>query len=163
MHSMTSIIESPQARLVASRKALVRQMGRQDGRTDNEMPDGLHGSSGGQADDAQRSPARHSTWQVFSQALLAWWQHHPVQVAVDIGRPFLNNYARSRPLQLVGIAAGVGAALVLVKPWRLVSITGLAVAALKSTKLSSSLLSLLPRAAPNAHDQQTQKTLKDTL
>ena len=90
------------------------------------------------------------------QAAQAWWQHHPVQIAVDIGRPFLTNYARDKPIQLLAIAAGVGAAAVLVKPWRLVSVTGLAVAAFKSTKISSPLLSLLPRAGlRNSADKKT--------
>ena len=116
MRPMTDTPDSPQARLVASRKALVRQMARDDGRADTDMPNGLDGSNHAQMDDAHKTTARSGAWQVFTQAVLAWWQHHPVQVAVDIGRPFLNKYAREKPLQLVGIAAGVGAALVLVKP-----------------------------------------------
>lgn len=150
---MTDTPDSPQARLNASRKALVRQMGRADGRADNDMHDSNHA----QMDDAHTTTGRSGAWQVLSQAVLAWWQHHPVQVAVDIGRPFLNNYARQKPLQLVSIAAVVGAGLALVKPWRLVSVTGLAVAALKSTGLSTTLLSLLPRAAPPSYSKQTQQ------
>ena len=84
-----------------------------------------------------------------------------MHLVIDIGRPFLNNYARDKPLQLLGIAAGSGAAAVLVKPWRLVSVTGLAVAVLRSTKLSSTLLSLLPRAAPDRYARRTQQSPKD--
>ena len=84
-----------------------------------------------------------------------------MQLAIEIGRPFLDNYARDKPVQLLGIAAGVGAAAVLVKPWRLVSVTGLAIAVLKSTKLSSTLLSLLSRAAPDRYARRTQQSLKD--
>jgi hypothetical protein len=144
-HAMTPTPDSPQARLAASRKALIRQMARDDGSFDDA--DSLHEP----AADAGRGSQRSGTWQVLSQAVMAWWQHHPVQIAVDIGRPFLNNYARDKPLQLLGLAAGVGAAIVLVKPWRLVSITGLGLAALRSTKVSGTLLSLLPRTAPNQH------------
>ena len=166
MYSMTPTSDTPQARLAASRKALVRQMAREGGRADHDMPNGSYGSydsDNTQTADTHPGAQRSSTWQVLTQAVMAWWQHHPVQVAVDIGRPFLSNYARDKPLQLLGIAAGVGAAAVLVKPWRLVSITGLAVAALKSTKLSSTLLSLLPRAAQRPYAKQTQQhTTKDT-
>lgn len=158
---MTPTTDSPQARLAASRKALVRQMVRDDGRADPDAPNGFHGSDSTQTNDAHPGTERSSTWQVFTQAVMAWWQHHPVQMAVDIGRPFLNNYARDKPLHLIGIAAGVGAAAVLIKPWRLVSITGLAVAALKSTKLSTTLLSLLPRAAPRPYPRQTEQPTKD--
>ena len=85
-----------------------------------------------------------------------------MQVAVDIGRPFLNNYAHDKPLQLLGIAAGAGAAAVLVKPWRLVSVTGLALALFKSPKLSHSLLLLLPgRSAKQYSGQAQQQTPKD--
>ena len=88
---------------------------------------------------------------------MAWWQHHPVQMAVDIGRPFLNNYARTKPVQLLGMAAVAGAAVVLVKPWRLVSITGLALAAFKSTNLPGTLLSMVTgaKSRPDARRQPT--------
>lgn len=160
-YPMTPTPDSPQNRLTASRKALVRQMTRANGRIDNDAQDGLYGSANSAADGNRNTDERSGMWQVFTQAVTAWWQHHPVQVAVDIGRPFLNNYARDKPVQLLGIAAGVGAAVVLIKPWRLVSITGLAVAALKSTKLSSTLLSMLPRAAPTQYSRQVQHPLKD--
>lgn len=160
---MTPTSDSPQTRLAASRKALVRQMARDDGRADDDTPNGFYSSSHGQMNDAQPGADRNSTWQVFTQAVMAWWQHHPVQVAVDIGRPLLNSYARDKPLRLLGIAAGVGAAAVFIKPWRLVSLTGLAAAALKSTNLSATVLSLLPRAAPQGYSKQTQQPTKDTL
>ena len=173
---MTSVIptsDSPQLRLMASRKALVRQMarvsgngdyrpngagryrpnGRGDDHFDSVNADGLldanHDTAG---TDSARS--RSSTWQLITQAVMAWWQHHPAQIAVDVGRPFLMNYAQKKPLQLLGIAAGLGAAAVLVKPWRLVSITGLAVAAFKSSRISSTLLSLLPRAAARSQSDK---------
>lgn len=160
---MTPSPDSPQARLAASRQALVRQMAGDDGRAGNDASNDFQGSNHDQTNDARPGTERSSTWQILTQAVMAWWQHHPVQVAFDIGRPFLNNYARDKPLQLVGIAAGVGAAAVLIKPWRLVSVTGLAVAALRSTKLSSTLLSLLPRAAPQQYSRQTQQSTKDKL
>ena len=158
---MTPIPDSPQTRLAASRKALSRYMARHDDRTDSDASDSSHNSGDTQWADAHPDTSRSSTWHVLTQAVLAWWQHHPVQVAVDIGRPFLNNYARDKPVHLLGIAAGIGAAAILVKPWRLVSVTGLVVAALKSTRLSTTLLSMLPRAAPRSDSRQTQQPTKD--
>lgn len=141
---MTPPPESPQARLAVSRNALVRQMVRGDGCVGNDTPNGPDSSDYAQAGGGYEGADRSSVWHVFTQAAMAWWQHHPAQVAIQIGRPLLNSYAREKPLQLLGIAAGVGAAAVLVKPWRLVSATGLAAALLKSTKPSTALLSLLP-------------------
>ena len=158
---MTPMPDSPQIRLAASRKALSRYMERHDGRGDNITSDTLPDSGGTQGPDAHPNKGRSSTWHILTQGLLAWWQHHPLQIAVDIGRPFLNNYARDKPVQMLGIAAGIGAAAILVKPWRLISVTGLVVAALKSTRLSTTLLSLLPRAAGHSDSRQTQPTSKD--
>lgn len=159
---MTPAPDSAQVRLVASRKALVRQMARVNGDDAYDAQNDLRGTGHSQTDDAQPGSQRSSVWQIFSHAAKAWWQYHPVQVAVDIGRPFLSSYARDKPLRLLGIAAAVGAVAVLVKPWRLVSFTGLAIALFKTPKLSASLLSLLPRAAPNRYSSQTQQPSKDT-
>ena len=153
--SMTSIPDTPLARLVASRKALVSQMARASGRPDTDVSNSTDELDKATVD-THLNTELSGTWQILVQAVRAWWQHHPAHLAVDIGRPFLNKFAQDKPMQLLGIAAGVGAAVVLIKPWRLVSITGLAVAAFKSTNLSSTLLSMLPRAAPrrNARDAQ---------
>ena len=153
--AMTPTADTPLARLVASRKALVSQMARAAGRPDTDLSNGSDKLDKATIDTTLNTELS-GTWQILIQAVRAWWQHHPAHLAVDIGRPFLNKYAQDKPMQLLGIAAGVGAAVVLIKPWRLVSLTGLAVAAFKSTNLSSTLLSMLPRAAPrrNARDAQ---------
>ena len=153
---MTPTFDSPQARLAASRKALLRQM------AGNEAPNGSDSSSNGQPTDESTHSQRSSMWQILAQAVTAWWQHHPAQIAIDIGRPFLSNYAKDKPFQLLGIAAGIGAAAVVIKPWRLVSVTGLALSAMKSTRLSTTLLSLLPRAIPKHHANQTEQPLNKT-
>ena len=159
MASVTPTSDSPQSRLAASRKALVRQMTRANGRPENNGPGGLpetnHETTG-----VDLNGERSNTWQVITQAAMAWWQHHPLQIAIDIGRPFLANYARDKPMQLLAISASVGAAAVLVKPWRLVSVTGLIMATFRSTKLSSTLLSLLPRAAPRPPAEKIQQPSK---
>lgn len=153
---MKSTPVSPQARLVASRQALVRQMSRDEDGMSDDATHGLNSSRHQQQTaDTQDRAGRSSSWQIFTQAVGAWWQNHPAQFAIDIGRPYLNSYARDKPLQLLGIAAGIGAAAVLVKPWRLVSATGLAVSLLKSTRLPAALLSLLPRRPIPAAQQQS--------
>ena len=158
--SMTPAADTPQARLDASRKALVRQMARTDGRPDKDLTNGSNESNQATVD-----PSLHTgfggTWQILMQAFRAWWQNHPAQLAVDIGRPFLSKFAQDKPMQLLGIAAGVGAAVVLIKPWRLVSLTGLAIAAFKSTNMSGTLLSMLTRSVPRQNTRQEQQPPKE--
>lgn len=90
------------------------------------------------------SPASISGWlAVARHSVRAWWEFHPVRVVGAVAEPVLAEYARQRPIKLIGIAAGVGAVLVVTRPWRLVSVGGLAVAALKSSQLSNFALSLL--------------------
>jgi hypothetical protein len=136
-------------------------MMRVNGRLDDDLQDNFQGSTNPAAN-GDRSTERGGAWQLFTQAVANWWQHHPLQIAVDVGKPFLNSFARDKPLQLLGVAAGVGAAVVLIKPWRLVSMTGLALAAFRSTRLSSTLLSMLPRATTQQYSSQVQQPLKDT-
>jgi len=88
---------------------------------------------------------------VARDALHSWWQFHPARTAVAIAQPVLAEYAHRRPLKLLGIAAGVGATLVVVRPWKLVSVGGLAVTALKSSQVSSLALSMLASRQKNTH------------
>ena len=89
-------------------------------------------------------PASLSGWlAVARHSVRAWWEFHPVRVVGAVAEPVLAEYARKRPIKLLGIAAGVGAVLVVTRPWRMVSVGGLAVAALKSSQLSNFALSFL--------------------
>ncbi len=44
---------------------------------------------------------------------------------LHILQPVVADYARSNPLKTLGIAAGVGAAIVILKPWRLITLGSL--------------------------------------
>lgn len=118
----------------------------QDGRPasgQNRNEDGLqngHSSSG-----------KSKAWQTVKRTMRMWWQHHPAQLAIDLAKPVLDNYAREKPLQLIGLAAGAGAAAVLIRPWRLMSMTGLLMATIKSTELPGLLLSLLSKQPQPIH------------
>lgn len=48
-----------------------------------------------------------------------------------IFQPVVTDYAKSNPMKTLGIAAGIGAAIVVLKPWRLITIGSL-LAVLKS-------------------------------
>ena len=91
---------------------------------------------------AARSSA--SGWLAIARhSIRAWWEFHPARVVGVVAEPVLKEYAQHRPFKLIGIAAGLGALLVVTRPWRMVSLGGLAVAALKSSQVSNFALSFL--------------------
>lgn len=148
MASLTA--PTPQERLANSRKAIVRHMSRDDKQLhDGEEQGGMPGE-----EDAAYA-AGGGTWGIFKQAIGAWWHHHPVSVAFSLARPVIGRYAEDKPLQLLGIAAAAGAAAVVLKPWRLVSLGSVLLATLKSTEISGALLSMLSR--PSQDNEQTQQ------
>lgn len=130
---------SPQDRLAVSRQAILSYM-----TTGGDAPAGQRRQAS--SDDAPNADATgpgRGAWQAIQRAVRVWWHHHPAQLALDVAKPVLGRYAEEKPYQLLGIAAVTGAAVVLIRPWRLVSITGLALAALKSSHASELFLSLL--------------------
>jgi hypothetical protein len=140
---------SPQQRLALSRRAIVRHMN-QDRRAHDEEEAGEDNF-----DDAP--PEGGGTWHLIKHTVRAWWRHHPAHVAIDLARPVLGRYAEDKPLKLLGIAAGIGALAVVIKPWRLVSMTGLLLATLKSSEMSGALLSMLSN-----HGAANADTTKET-
>lgn len=148
MASLTSTALTPQERLANSRKAIVRHMSREQSR-DDEAQDGAGDNDAANAESG-------GTWGIFKQAIGAWWHHHPVSVAFSLARPVICRYAEEKPLQLLGIAAAAGAAAVVLKPWRLVSLGSVLLATFKSSEISGALLSMLSR--PSQDNEQTQRT-----
>lgn len=140
---------TPQERLANSRKAIVRHMSREQSHGD-ETQDGTV------QDDAAYA-ASGGTWDIFKQAIGAWWHHHPVSVAFSLARPVIGRYAEDKPLQLLGIAAAAGAAAVVLKPWRLVSLGSVLLATLKSSEISGALLSMLSRPAQDNEQTQSKR------
>lgn len=80
------------------------------------------------------------------RALGTWWRHHPAHMGLELATPMLSSYARRKPMQFLGIAAALGATFVVVRPWRLISATGIVVALLKSSQLSGLLMSAMSAA-----------------
>lgn len=154
---------TPQQRLAVSRRAIVQSMNRDHHEhSHDEAPEGASSrpaeeavrASGG----ASRSNQKHSSgfnglWRVVRRTASGWWRSHPASLAVDVVQPMVENYARANPLKLIGIAAAVGALVVTAKPWRLISVTGILVAALRSTQMSSLITSVLssPPTDPRDH------------
>ena len=58
-------------------------------------------------------------WLSAAQGLLsAWWRRHPVHIALEVGTLLLERTVRQRPLPTLAVAAGLGAALIVLRPWR---------------------------------------------
>lgn len=101
---------SPAQRLEASRARLRNAI---EARRSGQRQEGLPSASEG--------------WLPWLQtALAAWWSRHPLnglaQVAADVGGPaargVLAPEAERHPLRLVALAAGAGALVVALRPWR---------------------------------------------
>nr|WP_311732010.1 hypothetical protein [Variovorax paradoxus] len=130
---------TPQQRLVISRRALIQQ---------------LRGSEAA-ADASPSASARHPRprrenvldqvpWtSVARNVAQRWWRRHPANAVGQLARPLLDRYAREQPATLMAAAAAAGALVVLVKPWRLLSITAVLAAALKTSDVADLVTTLM--------------------
>jgi hypothetical protein len=152
--TMSSHLEfSPQDRLALSRRAILRHMTQESG---TSVDHSRLEERGTEHDDSGNRQAT-GTWALIKHALNVWWRNHPAHIALELAEPALKQYAQKKPVQLLLTSAATGAALVLVRPWRLVSMTGLMLSTLKSSQLSTLALSLLsdrPKSTTNTKDSQ---------
>jgi hypothetical protein len=134
-------------KLARTRLAIVDHIHRRDARHDRAQE-----RQDGEADNGEwqeEEPRRHGPAGWFSSlrnAAGAWWRHHPARMGVELATPALSQYAHRKPLQFLAIAAAVGAVTVVARPWRLISVTGLLVALLKSSQLSGLVMSAMSAA-----------------
>lgn len=127
---------TPQERLAISRKAIIRHMKRHHVEHESQSNEELE-------EEDTISHASYSKLSLIKHALKVWWHRHPASMAVELSRPLLSEYARAHPFRLLGGSAAAGAAIAVLRPWRLLSAGGLVGAALKSSGLSSALISTL--------------------
>lgn len=125
---------SPQQRLANSRQTIVRHM------AGGTLPEDSSGIS--PYTDVGEHQNGIGTWDLVKQAGAIWWHDHPAHTALDVAKPLVRNYAEKEPFKLLGISAGIGAAVVVARPWRLISLTGLLLATLKSPELSGVMRSV---------------------
>lgn len=139
MAAMSSTqLPTPQERLAISRKAIVRHMTRDD-RT-MARPDDESYQIG---DESGLGTSESNFWHsALARAVRTWWRRHPVSMAVDVATPVVGRYAKNHPFKLLGVAVASGAAMVIIRPWRLLSVGGLLLAAIKSAAVPSVLMSL---------------------
>ena len=130
-------------RLERSRLAILEHIHRKEERRHQASRADDQPSVGERMDRARAAGGGGAWFEQARDALESWWRYHPAHVALDVARPALAAYARRKPGQYVGIAAAAGAALLLLRPWRLVSVTGVLFALLKSPQLAGLVLSAL--------------------
>lgn len=124
-------------RLARTRQAILEHIARKQRKHDprEENAQGFAGMDGGYPDEDPPDPG--SGWFGHLQhGVRTWWRYHPAHMMVDLATPMMRGYARRKPLQLLGISLAAGAALTFVRPWRLISVTTILVAILKSSQLS---------------------------
>lgn len=147
-------------KLDRSRQAIVDQLRSKNRRgSRREDKQGTeHQEIGYQARADQDDPARRTFgWAGrLRYATRSWWRHHPAHMAVEMVTPALQDYAHHRPGRLLAISAALGAAVVVARPWKLISATGLLVAILKSSQISTLVMSAMS-AADYQRDEERQR------
>src|SRR6478736_3376369 len=122
-------------KLALSRLAILQHAQRRERRRDRQAEPEF--APLGEEDDARDPPASGGGWfGHMKQAIKTWWRYHPAHMVADLAAPVLQTYAERKPVQLLAISAAAGAALMLARPWKLISLTTVAVAVLKSSQLS---------------------------
>lgn len=145
-------LQSARERLAQTRRELMRHMGQQAGHAPAPAASGSQERETGPGPqnpgDVRREGEPQSQGSGWRQGLRAWWRSQPAHLALELGQPVFEKYARAHPIKVLALSAGAGAVVVLARPWRLISVTGVLVAALKSAQLSSLASDVLrsPRA-----------------
>lgn len=148
-----SNVLTPQQRLAISRRALVRQL--QGGEAAPEDPN-VYGQ-----DDADAGVARpqgtlssmgKGWFSIARRVGERWWRRHPANAVGQLAYPLLQRHAREQPYKVLGIAAGIGALLVVTKPWRLLSVTAIAAAVLKTSDIADLVTTLMHNNATSRKD-----------
>ncbi|KQP37426.1 hypothetical protein [Pseudorhodoferax sp. Leaf274] len=132
---------TPRERLELTRNALARQLAR---RRRPGLP----------AEDPELAQQQGMVPRM-RRAARVWWHSHPIHNAVDFARPALQDYADDKPYRLVGMAAGAGAALALLRVWHLLPLTGVAFALMKSSDLKATARSFV--ATPLSGDNDPRE------
>lgn len=134
---------TPQQRLAISRRALLRQL-HGDHPEETLPPPYAYDDDQDDAYAYQPRSGEHVAWVSVARRLgERWWRRHPANAVGQLAKPLLKRYAREQPFKVLGTAAGIGAAVVLIKPWRLLSITAVLAAVLKTSDIADLVTTLM--------------------
>ena len=125
-------------KLARSRQAILDHVARRQRRHDPRMETADGFSEPGEPpyeDDPAQDPG--SGWfGHMKHVVRTWWRYHPAHMVVDLASPLMREYARQKPVQLLGISLAAGAVLTFARPWKLISVGTIIVALLKSGQLT---------------------------
>ena len=119
-------------KLAQTRLAIIAHIQRREqrssgraGRHERAAADAGTGTEADWEQDLEKEPhGRVRDWYHRARRMAsAWWRHHPAHAGLDLATPVLSSFAARRPVAYLGISALVGAAFVIARPWRLVSVT----------------------------------------
>ncbi|MCD6076910.1 MAG: hypothetical protein K0R89_848 [Ramlibacter sp.] len=125
-------------KLARTRQAILEHVARRERRHDprEETAQGFAEAGSPPYDDDDIPDPGEGWFGHMKHAVRTWWRYHPAHMAVELVTPFARNYARRKPVQLLGISLAAGAVLTFARPWKLISIGTILVAVLKSGQLS---------------------------
>ncbi len=134
-------------RLARSRLALIEQVQGKE-RQHESKGERQEREQSGESGPGQSDTGRNgSHWFDTVKAMAgSWWRQHPAHVGLELATPLLSAYAAKKPVQFLGIAAALGAVVVVVRPWRLITAGGVLAALLKSNQISSMVMSAMSAA-----------------
>jgi hypothetical protein len=153
--SSSSFALTAQERLALSRRALVRQL--QGGRPEPSVSESIgygDGNTNYENEAYVGKGDRPGLLDRFAWTSMAkrvgqrWWRRHPANTVGQLAQPLLEHYARQQPFKLVAIATAAGAVLVLAKPWRLLSVTAVIAAVMKTSDIADVVNTLMQNRVP---------------
>lgn len=134
-------------RLARTRLALIEHVHRKEARPGRAQALRARGEKeDGEQWEAAEAAAASGGGGWFSRvgrAAKSYWRHHPARVGLQVATPLLSQFARRKPVAYVGIAVAAGALLMVARPWRLVSVTGVLLALAKSPQLAGVVMSAM--------------------
>jgi len=147
-------------RLERSRLAILEHIHRKDQRRHGHRPDSdphLTQEKLEARERAGRRPGARGWFDTARDTASGWWQYHPARMVLEIATPALSSYARRKPVQYLGVAALAGAALFFMRPWKLISVTGVLVALIKSPQVAA----LIMQAMSSSQNPRDDEPLHD--
>ncbi len=153
MSDQTSRHTNGQPSLAQTRRELVEFLSHDNGGEAANKGSGARGAEQARANRATDADAKADreagfSWRSYAETGLAsWWHDHPARAGAVLLRTAVEETARRKPLPTIAVAAAAGAALVFIKPWRLVSTTAVMMTLFRSSNFTGVVTSLLEKAA----------------
>jgi hypothetical protein len=131
-------------RLARSRLAIIEHVHRKDVRKNRAAPPvASEDAEQWEAAKAAAASGRGGWFTRVKRAAKSYWRHHPARLGVQVATPVLARVARKNPAAYLGTAAALGAIVMVARPWRLVSVTGVLMALAKSPQLAGVVMSAM--------------------